>query len=261
MIDSLEKQFSCVIAIDFVGFGLSDKPGWLREWSDWLTMPRRGQSGWIFMHADTLLEVLDKKGIKGGHFYAHDMGDTILTEIVSQQVRGEIPNNFIQSLTFTNGNMYTPLAKLRLGQQILLNPILGPICKYLTFYKFFEKSIKTLGGPSGCVLSDETIQEMYELYTYQKGHLIADRSIQYYNDRVKFENSRWLADLSEIKVPVHILWGVEDDVAPITVPKHLKNNVCKNAILTFIEGAGHFPEQEKPQEVIKKALEFWKVHR
>ena len=47
------------------------------------------------MHADTLLEVLDKKGIKGGHFYAHDMGDTILTEIVSQQVRGEIPNNFI----------------------------------------------------------------------------------------------------------------------------------------------------------------------
>lgn len=94
LLDDLAEKFQCVIAIDFLGFGLSDKPGDFKYS--------------LSNHVGTVLNVLKEKDVEGCHFYAHGMGDAVLCELISRQVRNELPKEFkggIQSATFTNGNM------------------------------------------------------------------------------------------------------------------------------------------------------------
>ena len=72
LIEDLSNQFSCIITFDCIGFGLSDKPD-----------IKYG----IKLHSDTALKVLKLNGVTGCHFFSHDMGTSVLTEIVSQQTR------------------------------------------------------------------------------------------------------------------------------------------------------------------------------
>ena len=53
------------------------------------------------------------------HLVSHDMGDSILTEILSRHSRQMLPeyfNEFFQSVTFTNGGMIYELINQRLSQ-------------------------------------------------------------------------------------------------------------------------------------------------
>ena len=53
------------------------------------------------------------------HIVSHDMGDSILTEILSRHSRAMLPeyfNQFFQSVTFTNGGMIYDLINQRLSQ-------------------------------------------------------------------------------------------------------------------------------------------------
>ena len=50
---------------------------------------------------------------------SHDMGDSVLTEILARHQRGALPghfDNFFQSITFTNGGMVYDVINKRLGQ-------------------------------------------------------------------------------------------------------------------------------------------------
>ena len=85
---------------------------------------------------------------------------------------------------------------------------------------------------------------MYEFLLYNQGNLILHKTIKYLNDRYKFQNTRWLPDLRKAHgfIPMQILWGYKDDVAPAMVAKYLKMGFITAAMLSFIEEAGHFPE-------------------
>ena len=50
---------------------------------------------------------------------SHDMGDSVLTEILARHQRAALPGHFdtfFQSITFTNGGMVYDLINKRLGQ-------------------------------------------------------------------------------------------------------------------------------------------------
>ena len=85
------------------------------------------------------------------------------------------------------------------------------------------------------------------------------KTINYLNNRLEFEQPRWLPDLKKANdsIPIHILWGNQDDVAPTRVALHLKEHVCNKARLTIIKEAGHFIEQENTKEFLKEACLFW----
>ena len=61
------------------------------------------------------------------HLVSHDMGDSILTEILSRRNRGMLPeyfDEFFQSVTFTNGGMIYDLIDQRLAQvQIIIEKV------------------------------------------------------------------------------------------------------------------------------------------
>ena len=104
-----------VVVFDHVGFGFSSKP-------DSYTYSLVDQ-------AEQCLQLWRQLGISRAHVVAHDMGDSVLTEILSRRDRGSLPDyfdNFFASVGFTNGGMRYDLMSRRLSQSLLTSP-LGPV--------------------------------------------------------------------------------------------------------------------------------------
>ena len=87
----MEKIFDRIILFDMAGYGLSDKPV-------------EGFTYSLMEQADLALQVWQHLGVKGGHLLAHDMGDSVATELVARHVSNLLPAWFaagFQSFTFT----------------------------------------------------------------------------------------------------------------------------------------------------------------
>merc|ERR1712127_180466 len=97
---------------DHLGFGFSDKPEDL-AYS-------------LVEQAEQALALWTNLGIQRAHVVSHDMGDSVLTEILTRLDRGVLPerfNNFFKSITFTNGGMRYHLINMRISQILLKSPI------------------------------------------------------------------------------------------------------------------------------------------
>jgi pimeloyl-ACP methyl ester carboxylesterase len=234
IIDDLAEKFKCVIAIDFIGFGLSDKPGDFKYN--------------VSMHVGTVLKVLKEKEIEGCHFYAHGMGNAVLCELISRQLRRELPNELskyaIQSATFTNGNMILDYAKPSWLENLLLNRQLGCVLGHLTIQSVFKRVLRKWSVHQ-CLLDDDSLENMYLLLRNKRGNLKMHKTFQYHRDLIENQQSRWLPDLkiaAEMQLPIHLCWGNCDLKTPPAMAAHLRKRYCTNAHLSWVKDAGHFPE-------------------
>merc|ERR1719369_757136 len=110
VISTLAEQYQ-VVVFDHLGFGFSDKP------VDYTYS--------LVDHAEQALQLWVELGIESAHIVSHDMGDSVLTEILSRYERGVLPdmfNNFFKSITFTNGGMRYDMIQFRLSQTLLTSP-------------------------------------------------------------------------------------------------------------------------------------------
>ena len=60
-------------------------------------------------------------GVESAHIVAHDMGDSVVTEILARHQRHQLPSHFQQffrSVTFTNGGMVYHLINFRSARQL-----------------------------------------------------------------------------------------------------------------------------------------------
>ena len=98
-----------VCAMDFPGFGFSDKPlGW----------------GYSLMRDAELLEhyVAEVLGLESMILYAHDRGSSVaLIHATSGDSRVNLEHLFL-----TNANIYLPMSNLTQAQRIMLDPATGP---------------------------------------------------------------------------------------------------------------------------------------
>ena len=244
ILDGMLKCFDRIILFDLLGYGWSDKPTEHYTYS-------------LFEQADTVFAVWKHFGIKGGHLLAHDMGDSVATEIVARHENDILPAWFsegLQSLTFTNGSMVLELAKLRITQKILLSKR-GYLLKNAVSFKLFEQQVRSAHGNDK--LSDEAIQQLWEANILQDGHKKSYLTIKYLNDRKRFEKTRWLPALAQTKLPVHLCWGDEDAVAKIEMAHYLKANICRNATLTIMQGLGHFCQLGSPEQWVDYVSAFY----
>ncbi|NAS32483.1 alpha/beta fold hydrolase [Flavobacteriaceae bacterium R38] len=244
IIEGVKQQFEQVILFDMIGYGWSDKPAKNFSYS-------------LIEQADIALMVWKYFNIKGGHLLAHDMGDSVATELVSRQVNDNLPawfNTGFQSFTFTNGSMILDMASLRITQKILLSRF-GHLMKHLLSFKIFNHQIVSAHGNDK--LSDADIQNLWESNRLQDGHLKTHLTIKYLNDRKKFEKTRWLPALRQTQTPVHICWGNQDAVARVEIAHYLKKHICPSASLTIMEGAGHFCQLGSPELWVKSVCKFY----
>ncbi len=242
VIDGLLSKYKRIILFDFIGFGLSDKPNKHYTYS-------------IFEQTDLALFVFKQLQITGGHLLAHDMGDTIATELVYRATYDLLPAWFMhgfQSVTFTNGNMVVEKAKLRITQKILLTKFGGPILSNLSSYALFKQQVKSASGSQQ--LEEQEIKILWQQILHKGGKGIFYKLIAYYKDRMRFQNVRWLPALSASTIPIKICWGNADSVARIAIARHLKEMVCPNAVLIEIEGLGHFGQLENPEVWLNAVL-------
>lgn len=246
VLEGLSERFDRIILFDMIGYGLSDKP-------------EENYSYSLLEQADTVLEVWKNFDIKGGHLLAHDMGDSVATEILARHELGLLPAWFstgLQSLTFTNGSMVLDLAKLRITQKILLSRY-GHLMKKLTTFKLFNQQIRSAHGNSN--LSEAEIKTLWEANTLQNGHQKAYLTIKYLNDRKQFEKTRWLPALAQTRLPIHICWGDEDAVARVEMAHYLKEHICPEAKLTIMKGLGHFCQLGSPEKWGEYVKGFFKT--
>lgn len=247
VVAGLSELFSRVVLFDFLGYGLSDKPV-------------RGYAYSLFEQADIALQLWQHLGIAGGHLLAHDMGDSVATELAARHVGGSLPGWFsagFQSFTFTNGNMAMDLAELRLGQKALLSRA-GPwFSRMVAGWLAYSSTIRSAHGNRQ--LSREDIELMWNNTIQQDGQLKNHLVIQYLNDRKRFEKTRWLPSLARLQEPVHICWGEDDAVSPVKVARHLKQNVCPQARLTVMPGVGHFCQLSNPEAWLASVAAFWQA--
>lgn len=68
-----------------------------------------------------------------------------------------------------------------------------------------------------------------------------------------------IAQIAMITVPTLILWGREDKVIPLKVGQ-LLHELIPNSALEVIEHCGHVPQEERPDETIRRISNFLEIH-
>lgn len=238
------ERFERVVSFDFIGFGFSAKP-------------RRGFGYSLVEQADLALRLLRQAGIEGCHFVAHDMGDSVMTELLAR-LNNDRPEWFgagAITVTFTNGSMMLEEARLRIGQRALISP-LGPMLARITANPaVFAKQVRSAQGND--LLKQEQILDMYSaVITGAPAGLMA-RLASYITERRRLESARWLPALRDCEAPVQVCWGVDDAVAPVAIAKRLVSEVKPEARLTLIEGLGHFAQVQDPASWSAALMPFW----
>jgi pimeloyl-ACP methyl ester carboxylesterase len=113
VVDALARHGD-VFTHDHVGFGFSSKP-------------RTGFCYSVFEHADVACAVWSSAALSRAVIVAHDMGDSVVAEVLARRTRGLLPPSLPPStfagVLFTNGGMRIRLANLRFGQRVLLTPV------------------------------------------------------------------------------------------------------------------------------------------
>lgn len=217
-----------VVLLDFVGFGLSDKPD----------VPYS-----LFHQADIVEALVAELGLTEIALVTHDMGDSVGGEVLARQIDGDSALRVAERIV-TNGSIYIDDAQLTVGQQLLLNlpdepidPEVGPteemFCSGLasTFSPDFPPDAEELGA-------------QWELVSRGDGHRLLARIIRYIPERRTHEH-RWTGAIEHHDSPLRIVWGDADPVAVYDMAQRLSAAV-PTAELVTLEGVGHYPMIETP---------------
>lgn len=278
VIDAL-AQHGDVVAHDHVGFGLSARPG-------------PGAFCYsVFEHADVACGVWAACGLGVGGapliLVAHDMGDSIVAEILARRHRGLLPAalqapGVVAGALFTNGGMRIRLANLRVAQRAALTPA-GPFLARAVsalgpgaWAAFFAAQLRTIWGP--CAdddarrARDGAIGHMLELARWNCGGggdppaVHVSRAARYLRDRFESEY-RWDEALRAAAgghgggggaaLPIALLWGDADAVSPLAIPEAVRAAAGPGGCpLTVLPRVGHFLMLEAPAAWVAHVAAF-----
>lgn len=98
-------------------------------------------------------------------------------------------------------------------------------------------------------MDDEYLEDLREMYAadgYHDAYLSTVRSL--INPRALLRGHHDVSErLNELKIPVHLIWGVDDPLFPVAHAERA-HSLIERSQLTVIQGAGHTPQSERPEE-------------
>jgi pimeloyl-ACP methyl ester carboxylesterase len=217
-----------VIALDFLGFGLSAKPD--RRYS-------------IELQCDLVEVLLGQLGVERFALVTHDMGDSVGGELLARQI-DRSTELAVTRRVITNGSIYLDLAQLTAGQQYLLSlpdekgwPPLGEPAEVL------RGSLAATCAPEH-VPSDEELDAHVELILREDGNDLLPRLIRYIEDR-RARESRYTGAIEDHPSALTIVWGDQDPIAVVAMAHRLAER-RPDATLSILDGVGHYPMLETP---------------
>lgn len=232
------KATNRLVALDFIGFGFSDKPvNYLYSIID--------QANIV---ADLLLEI----GVLKFHLVAHDYAVSVAQELMARQKANLAEDYEILSVCLLNGGLFPELHRPVLMQKLLLSP-LGPVIGKLFNKKRFAKSFGQVFAPDK-VPSDAEMEDFWQLIQHNNGQAIIHKLLHYIADR-RANRDRWVGAVIEPPMPVLLINGSLDPVSG----KHLADgyrSMVKNPTIVELPTTGHYPQVESPPEVLH-AIKEW----
>jgi pimeloyl-ACP methyl ester carboxylesterase len=221
-----------VIAFDFLGFGLSDKP--------------RDHLYSLSGQADIAEAIAGRLARGPVVLVAHDMGSSVATELLARDIEGRLGLELASALIF-NASLVRERASLLWGQRLLLSR-LGPLAARLTSEFGFRRQF---GGifSRGHPLSDEEAADQWSLLAHKGGHRLLQRLIYYNHERVGTPGQRWHAALRDWPGRLELAWAERDPICTEAVLQAVLS-LRPHAELTRLPGLGHYPQIEDPGAAI-----------
>jgi pimeloyl-ACP methyl ester carboxylesterase len=242
--DLLSDRFR-VCAMDFPGFGFSDKPlGW----------------GYSLQRDAEVLEhyIAEVLGLRTMTLYAHDRGSSVAT-IHTTTVDSKVQ---LDHLFLTNANLFLPMSNLTQAQRLMLDAESAALLLTQGTPKQLAEGMgqATYTPPRGP--DDPEVQALTTIFSHGEHALeVLHETIQYLVERAQDEAS-WLEALAALDVPTTFIWGVYDTVSPPRVINYIWDNYMmkkpgRNS-LYYVPDANHYLQNDQPgslHEAILHALD------
>ncbi len=232
VVKALSKQYRC-IAIDHIGFGLSDKP----EHYDYSTIN----------HSLTLERFVAAKQLENITLVVHDFGGPIGMNFAINNP--EKVNRIVVLNSWLWSSEHQPeYIKLR---KVLKSPFLPFLYRHLNFSARF-----VLPSSFGTRKLDGKLLKQYTgpfANRHQReGTLAFAKSLL--NDQEWFEQL-WVKKQSINAKPTLFIWGMKD---PVITPPNLDKFVSgfPNSTVVQLATCGHFPQEEEPEQLIRALLKW-----
>jgi pimeloyl-ACP methyl ester carboxylesterase len=228
----LERETEhAVLAPDFLGFGLSEKP--------------RDHEYTLHWQADLVEELVRRSDEARPVFLvAHDMGTSVATELMARDLEGSLEVE-LAGVLLLNGSMIQDAASPTLGQRLLRSAV-GPLFSRLSSERFFRQQFGSIFSPDHPLTAEEA-EDQWALICAGGGRTLSHKTIRYMEERFKHAE-RWHGALRDWPKPLSLAWGMLDPVATEAVLDALLE-LRPAADPTRFEDLGHYPQIEDPERV------------
>jgi pimeloyl-ACP methyl ester carboxylesterase len=222
-----------VIAVDNIGFGLSDKPDIAYTTQTFV---------------DFLAQFLRELGIQ--HFYlaGESLGGQIaaLYAAESDAPDSKIPR--VDKLVLTDAAVFEPKATASAPQSD--NHPVGLVPSTIEQYR---KGIADFLFVNPAFASEAHAQDVYQLLLSYHSAPTAAALISQAGGTVAADHLR--DHLKDIHVPTLIVWGENDKIIPIASADYIHRTITGSKLIT-VPQCGHAPGMEKPKEYLDIVLPF-----
>ena len=237
--DNLAKHYR-LIALDMLGFGLSDKPN-----NRFYTI--QGQ-------ADIIEALIETKQLTSFHVLAHDYGDTVAQELLARQVEGTGAGNWLSGC-FLNGGLFPETHRALFTQKLLLSPIGGLVNRLSNYTKFVRSFTSVFGANSQPTA--HALETFWALININQGRHVFHNLITYIHDRIE-HRERWVAALQTSTVPLALINGSVDPVSGAHMVARYQELACRLDYLVQLPNVGHYPQVEAPEDLVSHYQEYLK---
>jgi pimeloyl-ACP methyl ester carboxylesterase len=236
---ALEDRYR-VCAMDFPGFGFSDKPlGW----------------GYSLNRDAEVLEhyVGEVLGLESMIMLGHDRGSSVaMIHTTARNSRVNLGHLFI-----TNGNIFLPMSNLTQAQRTMLDPETGPaMLTQVTPEQLAVGMGQTTYTPRRGA-DDPEIEALTAIFAHGGSLEVMHETIQYLFERSEGEDA-WLRALASLDVPTTFIWGVYDTVSPPRVVNYVWNEYMMRKpgqnSLYLIPDANHYLQNDQPEAFVEALL-------
>lgn len=228
VIPILAERFS-VYAPDLLGYGDSDKP------------ERVDLS--VSAQADYIHAFMQKVGWKEGYVVGHDIGGGIAQLVAIRHPEAVKKLVLMDTIAYDSW----PVPEI----ERLKEPAWDQIMETLDLFKGFKKAFQR-----GIFHKERVTDELVSAYVKPFEGLVGRMAYLRCARALKTEDL--LAHMDEVEqlpIPVLIIWGEGDDFQLVHYGRRLGEGL-KQAKLVVVKGAGHFIQEDRPEEVARLIGEF-----
>jgi pimeloyl-ACP methyl ester carboxylesterase len=222
-----------VLAFDFLGFGLSDKP--------------RDSDYSLFWQADLTEELVRRHGEGRPVFVvAHDMGTSVANELMAREIEGKLEMEIAGILLF-NGSMVLEAASPTPAQRALRSR-LGPLVARLSSERFFRHQFGSVFSAAH-PLSEEEAADQWSLVCHNGGRTLGHRLVSYMDQRETYAE-RWHGAIRDWDGTLSLAWGMLDPVATTAVLAALRE-LRPGVAVNELDELAHYPQIEDPRQIAR----------